>query len=54
MLAARNFLQKHSSYNKRHDNDINVSHQQSHFQICSKIHRHHKTTMNYQYAFGIS
>ena len=51
MLAARNFLEAISSYDKWHNNGINISHRQSHFQICSKIYRHQKTTMNYQYQY---
>ena len=39
MLAARKFLQVLSSYDKWHNNGINILHRKSHFQICSKIYR---------------
>ena len=51
MLAARNFIQALSSYDERHNNGINISHPQGRFQIYSKIYRHKKATVNYQYVF---
>ena len=37
MLAAINFHQALSSYDKRNNNGINISHQQSHFQSFSNL-----------------
>ena len=52
MLEARNILQALSSYDKWHNNSINVSRRKSHFQICSKIYKHHKLQRNISMHFG--